>query len=214
MGMFDSFYVEVDGKDYEVQTKQLDSFMDSWHIGDTVGYSPLTNVIVEDTFIEKEVFVAIIIYQGVFVDFLIRDTSEEASEDGYNLLKLYMSEVNNPVVEHLLNALKDKTSKLNDLQRRKWSTLVGMSDVINFLEKGEDEIFEKSDMDDRQRAWKRLLHKGWEEAPSDTISDEEKYKYILTQIKNRAKINFPECLPWRYNEEAKDVEQETNQGPI
>lgn len=213
MGMFDSFHVDIEGKTYEVQTKQFFCLLDVWYIGDTVNDSPLTNVIVEEIY-ELDRYFAGIIYQGIFVDYLIRDTHEKATEDGAKLMKLYMSEINNPVVDHLVKALHEKTEKLNNLNERKSSVLAGMSNVIEFLEKDKDNIFMDENLDDKQKEWHYFLHRTWEDAPVSTVSMEEKYKYILTKIKNRAKMEFPECLPWSYNEETGNVEQEIYQEPV
>jgi hypothetical protein len=40
MGMFDSFYVEIEGREVELQTKRFDCVLDYWHLGDTVGGAP------------------------------------------------------------------------------------------------------------------------------------------------------------------------------
>ena len=36
MGMFDSFYIEYQEKEHEVQTKQFENLLDIWRIGDVV----------------------------------------------------------------------------------------------------------------------------------------------------------------------------------
>ena len=98
MGMFDSFYIEVDGHVQELQSKRFDCVLSHYHLGDWVsGSLPGVRVYFDRLYLGddgRQVYraeadcankttVFIVLVQGVFVDFQVH--KDELTADAINL---------------------------------------------------------------------------------------------------------------------------------
>jgi hypothetical protein len=94
MGMFDSFYIELDGREQEIQSKRFDCVLEHYRLGDWVsGSLPGVRVYFDSLWLDatgKQVYraedncvrkttVFIVLAQGVFVEYQIHE-SELANE--------------------------------------------------------------------------------------------------------------------------------------
>lgn len=88
MGMFDSLYVELDGREQEIQTKRFDCGLAGYHLGDWIaGSLPGVRVYFDRLWLDdtgKQVYnadagcvrkttVFVVLVQGVFVDYQIHE---------------------------------------------------------------------------------------------------------------------------------------------
>lgn len=93
MGMFDSFYVELDGREQELQSKRFDCYLNHYRLGDwVVGSLPGVRVYFDplwldgegkqvyraDTGCARKTTVFIVLAQGVFVDYQIHEGELDA----------------------------------------------------------------------------------------------------------------------------------------
>ncbi len=88
MGMFDSLYIELDGRDLEIQTKRFDCILGNYHPGDWIGGVPpgirvyfdvlkldASGALVYGTHAEhaRTLTLFVVFAQGVFVEYQVRD---------------------------------------------------------------------------------------------------------------------------------------------
>jgi len=88
MGMFDSFYIELDGREQEIQSKRFDCCLDHYRLGDWVSASlPGVRVYFDNLWLDatgqqvyradadgvRKTTVFIVLAQGVFVDYQIHE---------------------------------------------------------------------------------------------------------------------------------------------
>ena len=127
MGMFDSFYIEKDGKNHEVQSKQLECNLDCYSIGDTVPslHHQKSFVVIEDEWVKdsNDLYYGFIIYNNIFIDYIDFGEDKSKIEEANQLLQTY---INNPKLANLklVDILHDKNnlldvqySKLNAVER-------------------------------------------------------------------------------------------------
>lgn len=191
--MFDSFYIKMGDKWEEVQTKQLDCSLDIWYPGSTVEAQVvglLSDVIVENRHttpwqqeVVKDGYVAFIIFRGIYVDYIIADSSTEAADKGHTLLSKYIEESGDEL-EKTLATLRDMNAKYGTLKLRTYGALNGMDDVIRFLA-GEDKIFNGH--------WVTKFR--WKDIPEGDLTHEEKLEYLLKAITKKVLDNFPQYTP-------------------
>ena len=93
MGMFDSLYIELDGREQEIQTKRFDCILNNYRLGDWIdGSLPGVRVYFDRLWLDgtgKQVYqeadglrkttVFVVLVQGVFVDYQIHE-GEMAAE--------------------------------------------------------------------------------------------------------------------------------------
>ncbi len=99
MGMFDSFYIEVDGLEQELQSKRFDCVLSQYRLGDWVsGSLPGVRVYFDRLYLgdtgklvyraegdcERKTTVFVVLVQGVFVDFQVH--KGELAADAINLV--------------------------------------------------------------------------------------------------------------------------------
>jgi hypothetical protein len=134
MGMFDSFFVEVDGRELELQSKRFESVLGQYRSGDFVaGCLPGVRVFFESLFLDqngnpmygadretglkKTVF--IILVEGVFVDHQVHDG--ELSTDGIlATLRQLQARWNDSarVLAFMSDALRQRQHRIAELERR------------------------------------------------------------------------------------------------
>lgn len=88
MGMFDSLYIELDGREQEIQTKRFDCILNNYRLGDWIdGSLPGVRVYFDRLWLdgngkrvyraeagcERKVTVYVVLVQGVFVDYQIHE---------------------------------------------------------------------------------------------------------------------------------------------
>jgi hypothetical protein len=87
MGMFDSLYIELDGREQEIQTKRFDCVLNHYRLGDWIdGSLPGVRVyfdrlwldgngkqVYSDAGCERKATVFVVLVQGVFVDYQIHE---------------------------------------------------------------------------------------------------------------------------------------------
>ena len=88
MGMFDSFYIELDGREQEIQSKRLDCCLEHYRLGDWVsGSLPGVRVYFDSLWLDgtgqqvyradadgvRKTTVFIVLAQGVFADYQIHE---------------------------------------------------------------------------------------------------------------------------------------------
>lgn len=88
MGMFDSLYIELDGREQEIQTKRFDCVLGHYHLGDWIDGSPPgvrvyfdslwldatgRRVYRADAECSRKTTLLIVLVQGVFVDYRIHE---------------------------------------------------------------------------------------------------------------------------------------------
>ncbi len=114
MGMFDSFYIELDGREQEIQSKRFDCGLDHYRLGDWVsGSLPGVRVYFDSLWLDatgrqvyraedncaRKTTVFIVLAQGVFVDYQIHE-----------------SELANEAIEPVLRELRERWSDSARLQ--------------------------------------------------------------------------------------------------
>ncbi len=134
MGMFDSLYIELDGRELQLQTKRFDNVLADYRLGDWIG-GCLPGVRVyfnhlwlddngrqvygteRDCALKKTVFVVMV--QGVFVDYQIYENQldAEAIEPILNQLRERWSD-SARVRDFLVEALHTRQQRLALLERR------------------------------------------------------------------------------------------------
>ena len=134
MGMFDSLYIELDGRELQLQTKRFDNVLADYRLGDWIaGCLPGVRVYFYHLWLDdkgqqvygserdcsrkKTVFVVMV--QGVFVDYQIHDDqlTAEAIEPILNQLREHWND-SARVRDFLVEALHTRQKRLALLERR------------------------------------------------------------------------------------------------
>jgi hypothetical protein len=133
MGMFDSFYIELDGREQEIQSKRFDCVLEHYRLGDWVsGSLPGVRVYFDSLWLDatgKQVYraedncvrkttVFIVLAQGVFVEYQIHE-----------------SELANDAIEPVLRELRERWSDSARLQGFLLETLRTRQQRIASLER-------------------------------------------------------------------------------
>jgi hypothetical protein len=201
MGMFDSFWINENGKKEEVQTKKLGKCLENWCVGDNVVWenaNTLSMLVVEDrhNFIPKDQYcepypngwVAFVIYRGVFVEYVLGDSEDDARDKGKVILQSYL-ENSSSQLERTVDILREGNERFETLKRKNSYALRKLIDAANFLQ-GEDFIFRIG-----ERNFAKLR---WNNIPSLDSTREQKLEYILSQICKDVQDSFPSYSPDYY----------------
>ena len=134
MGMFDSFYVEVDGREFELQSKRFECGLGHYRSGDFVaGCLPGVRVFFETLFLDgngkpmygaereaglqKTVFIALV--EGVFVDFQVHEGELSTDEILASLRQLQARWSDSARVQAFMSdALRHRQQRIAKLERR------------------------------------------------------------------------------------------------
>lgn len=199
MGMYDTFIIEISkGEIIEVQTKDLDNCMQVWYLGDTVISGQRMNLnryIVDEIYSgeHKKKWIAIVIHLGIFIDFSISDSQEEATKVAIIISQSYVNS-DSLAANKLANHLSDKNNLLNKEMNHRYCALRKVTDIYNFLDKDVDEIF-------MERKYK-FLDNGWtKENPGPESKREEKLEFILKALMSDIIENYPNYTGKQLKEE-------------
>jgi hypothetical protein len=206
MGMFDSFYIKIDGKEQEIQTKQLDRCLEHWTLGDSVDINNGSMVIVETTHLEKPQFAAMVIFMGIFVDYAVGDIAEEVHEEGHKILSKY-SHTDNPINKVI--ELLHESNKEKDVLNRKINSSFGGVPIIKDYLNGDDKVFKKI-----KRAFFDKVHfKASIEDRLKMVTKEQQLYFLLNHLIDNILDNFPNYKPYnpdyKYTPDFKDLKKES-----
>jgi len=133
MGMFDSFYIELDGREQEIQSKRFDCVLEHYRLGDWVsGSLPGVRAYFDSLWLDatgKQVYqepdcarkttVFIVLAQGVFVEYQIHESelANEAIEPVLRELRERWSD-SARLQGFLLETLRTRQQRIASLERR------------------------------------------------------------------------------------------------
>lgn len=116
MGMFDTFIVEINNKEVEIQTKRFDCILQEVRVGETMNGTPMGLQFFYDidTINDKHVGIVIMLYDGIFVDYkiVLGDHSEDIDVE---LIKYLMEKLrikHEYLDQRLSTLLKEQNKKL------------------------------------------------------------------------------------------------------
>jgi len=116
MGMFDTFIIEINNEEVEVQTKRFDCILQEVRVGETMNGTPMGLQFFYDidTINDKHVGIVIMLYDGIFVDYKIAlgDHSEDIDVE---LIKYLMEKLrikHEYLDQRLSTLLKEQNKKL------------------------------------------------------------------------------------------------------
>ena len=133
MGMFDSFYIELDGREQEIQSKRFDCCLDHYRLGDWVSASlPGVRVYFDSLWLDaagrqvyqepdcaRKTTVFIVLAQGVFVEYQIHEggLANEAIEPVLRALRERWSD-SARFQGFLVETLRTRQQKIASLEHR------------------------------------------------------------------------------------------------
>lgn len=135
MGMFDTFIVEKDGEKIEIQTKELDCLLTTFHLGDhvpSISKNMHSFTIIEDDYPIQRWF-GLIIYRNIYLDFV--ELEDMNDDKAVTILRAYKE---NPklVASRLIEIMDKKNSHIEKLEKKIYDVVCAVLDYDEFKKNG------------------------------------------------------------------------------